>query len=224
VTEIVYRFHLPSGAEEIRLDFDPDSFLLLTLPETPPPEKIPLWAELDFHKCGHCPLSSGETPACPFAFALSGYVDTFGHMVSHEEVDIEVITPGRHISARRPLQSGIASMVGLIGATSGCPHLAFYRPMARFHLPFAEEEETLYRVLSLFLMRGLLADDSHDMARLNAVMADVCTVNEGMAERIKDGFDKDAMINAIVVLDCFAMTVPMAIETRFDGLKKLFKS
>ena len=220
MTEIVYRFHLPDGVEEIRLAFDPDNFLLQTIPDTPPPA----WARLDFHKCGHCPLSSGETPACPFAFALSGFVDTFGHMVSHEEVDIEVITPGRHISARRPLQSGIASMVGLIGATSGCPHLAFYRPMARFHLPFAEEEETLYRVLSLFLMRGLLAEESHDMARLNAVMADVCTVNEGMAERIRDGFDKDAMVNAIVILDCFAMTVPLAIETRFGGMKKLFRS
>ena len=224
MTEIVYRFHLPAGVEEIRLAFDPDSFLLLTLPDAPPPAPIPLWAELDFHKCAHCPLSAADSPACPFAFALSGYVDTFGHMVSHEEVDIDVITPSRHITARRPLQSGIASMIGLIGATSGCPHLAFYRPMARFHLPFAEEEETLYRVLSLFLMRGLLTDESCDMARLNAVMADVSTVNEGMAERIRGGFDEDAMVNAIVMLDCFAMNVPLAIEARFDGIKKLFKA
>ena len=220
MTEIVYRFHLPSGTEEIRLAFDPEDFLLEALPDTPPPA----WAQLDFHKCAHCPLSSADSPACPFAFALSGYVDAFGHLQSHEEVDIEVITPARHITARKPLQSGIASMVGLIGATSGCPHLAFYRPMARFHLPFAEEGETLYRVVSLFLMRGLLAEESDDMTRLNAVMADVCTVNEAMAKRIKDGFDKDAMVNAIVVLDCFAMTVPMAIENRFDGLKRLFKS
>jgi len=216
VTEIIYRFHLPDGVEEIRLAFDPDDFLLQTLPDTPPPA----WAMLDFHKCVHCPLSSQESPACPFAFALSGYVDAFGHLHSHEEVDIEVITPARHITARKPLQSGIASMVGLIGATSGCPHLAFYRPMARF----AEEGETLYRVVSLFLMRGLLAEESDDMDRLNAVMIDVCKVNESMAERIRDGFDKDAMVNALVVLDCFAMTVPMAIESRFDGLKRLFKS
>jgi len=220
VTEIVYRFHLPSGTEEIRLAFDPDSFLLQTLPQTPPPA----WAMLDFHKCVHCPLSAAESPACPFAFALSGLNENFGHLVSHEEVDIEVITPARHITARRPLQSGVASMVGLIGATSGCPHLAFYRPMARFHLPFAEQDETLYRVLSLFLMRALMAGDSDDLARLNAVMVDVCKVNESMAERIRDGFDKDAMVNAIVVLDCFAMTVPMAIDSRFDGMKGLFKS
>ena len=219
MTEITYRFHFPTGAEDIRLAFDPDTFLLLSRADTPPPA----WAELDFHKCGHCPLSSADSPACPFARALSGYVDSFGHLVSHEEVDIEVITPSRHITARRPLQSGIASMVGLIGATSGCPTLAFYRPMARFHLPFAEEEETLYRVLSLFLMRALIDETPSDFAHLNEVMAAVGMVNQMMAERIRDGFDKDAMVNAIVILDCFAMTVPLAVETRFDSLRRLFK-
>jgi hypothetical protein len=43
------------------------------------------------------------------------------------------------------------------------------------------------------------------------MMEDVCKVNEAMAERIRDGLDKDAMVNAIVMFDCFAMTVPMAI-------------
>jgi len=219
LTEIVYRFHFPAGAEEIRLEFDPDSFLLKTRPEAAPPA----WAALDFHKCGHCPLSSAEQPACPFAHALSGYVDSFGHLVSHEEVEIEVITPSRRILAKRPLQAGIASMVGLIGATSGCPTLAFYRPMARFHLPFAEEDETTFRVVALFLMRALVEGSSSDFAHLNEVMAEVGKVNESMAERIKDGFDKDAMVNAIVILDCFTLIVPLAIESRFDGLSRIFK-
>ena len=220
MTSITYRFHLPSGAEEIVLDFDPETFLLQNRPETQPQA----WAALDFHKCSHCPLSSAETPSCPFAHALSGYVDSFGHLVSHTEIDIEVITPARHITARRPLQSGIASMVGLIGATSGCPHLAFYRPMARYHLPFAEEEETLYRVLSLFLLHTFLRQEPTDIDRLNDIMTAVGELNVAMAERIRNGFDKDAMVNAIVILDCFALTVPMAIETQFDGLKQLFEA
>lgn len=217
MTEIVYRFHFPAGAEDIRLEFDDETFLLNTRPES----DAPAWAALEFHKCGHCPLTAAEHPACPFASALSGFVDSFGHLVSHEEVEIEVITPTRRIIARRPLQSGIASMVGLIGATSGCPTLSFYRPMARFHLPFAEDNETVFRVVALYLMRSLMDHHSMDFARLNEVMAEVCKVNEAMAERIKDGFDKDAMINAIIILDCFAMTVPMAIESRFDGLSQI---
>lgn len=218
MTEIVYRFHFPAGAEEIRLEFEPEHFLLKVRPETPP-----AWAALDFDKCSHCPLSSDDHPTCPFAHALSGYVDSFGHLVSHEELEIEVITPSRRIMAHRPLQSGIASMLGLIGATSGCPTLAFYRPMARFHLPFAEEDETVFRVVALYLMRSLMDDASSDFARLNDVMAEVGNVNQSMAARIRDGFDKDAMVNAIVILDCFALTVPMAIESRFDGMTRIFK-
>jgi hypothetical protein len=79
-------------------------------------------------------------------------------------------------------------------------------------------------VLSLFPPRAMLGEEINDLTCLNSVMEDVCKVNEAMAERIRDGFDENAMVNAIVVLDCFAMTVPMAIESRFDGLKRLFKS
>ena len=37
MTEILYRFHFPTGAEDIRLAFDADSFLLLSRPTDPPP-------------------------------------------------------------------------------------------------------------------------------------------------------------------------------------------
>ena len=37
-------------------------------------------------------------------------------------------------------------------ATGGCPALAKLRPMARFHLPFATREETLFRSASAYLL------------------------------------------------------------------------
>lgn len=215
---ILYRFHLPTGIEEIALDFEPDDFLLRTRPDDPPPA----WAALEFEKCGHCPLSSADSPNCPFAAALSGYVESFSHLESHREVKIEVITPMRTVSAVKPLQTGIASLVGLIGATSGCPHLAFYRPMARFHLPFADQDETVYRVLSMFVLRSYFAGKPPDLEQLNAAIASVSDVNAGMATRIRAGFAKDAMVNAIVILDFLAQTVPLAIDSRFDDLRQLF--
>jgi hypothetical protein len=215
---IVYRFHLADGVEEIALEFDAETFLL----KQPADQAPPGWAALDFHKCGHCPLSSGASPYCPFAAALSRYVKSFGQRDSYEEVGIEVITPTRTVSAQKPLQSGIASLVGLIGASSGCPHLAFYRPMARFHSPFADEQETLYRVLSMFTVNSVFAGRSPDFADLAAVMNAVSDVNAAMAERIRAGFDKDAMVNAIVTLDFFAMNVPLEIDARFNSLRHLF--
>ena len=37
-------------------------------------------------------------------------------------------------------------------ATSGCPHMDFFKPMARFHLPLANAEETVYRATSMYLL------------------------------------------------------------------------
>jgi len=216
---IVYRFHLAEGLEEIVLEFDPEDFTLCERPDLTPPD----WAALEFHKCGHCPLNQAEHPTCPFAVALSRYVKSFGHLDSYQEVDIEVETETRTVKAHKPLQSGIASLVGLIGATSGCPHLAFYRPMARFHSPFADEQETLYRVLSMFTVQSLFAGNKPDFADLGEVMTAVGDVNAAMADRVRSGFDKDAMVNAIVTLDFFAMNVPLEIDTRFDSIRYLFK-
>jgi hypothetical protein len=223
-TRIVYRFHLQSGVEEIALEFDTATFALLTLPSQPAPE----WAHLDFWKCGHCPLSSAQTPLCPFAYALSGFVKGFSHLYSYEEVETEVLTESRTIVAKKPLQLGIASVVGLIGATSGCPHLSFYRPMARFHLPFAEDSETVYRVLSMYLLGRYLTDAATTpgntaIAHLTQLIEAVGTVNEAMAERIRAGFKKDAVVNAIVILDCLAQMVPLAFEKNLNDLRKYFQ-
>jgi hypothetical protein len=216
---ITYRFHLPDGVEETILEFDPATYTLCTRPDLTPPE----WAALEFHKCGHCPLTVEDTPTCPFAAALARYVKSFGHLYSHEKVEIEVITETRTVTGHKPLQTGIASLVGLLGATSGCPHLAFYRPMARFHSPFADEQETLYRVLSMFTVQSLFAGRAPDYTDLSQVMTAVGDVNAAMADRVRSGFDKDAMVNAIVILDFFAMNVPMEIDTEFDSIRYLFK-
>ena len=37
-------------------------------------------------------------------------------------------------------------------ATAGCPWTDRLRPMARFHLPFANEAETVYRSVSMYLL------------------------------------------------------------------------
>ena len=95
--------------------------------------------------------------------------------------------------------------------------------MARFHSPFADEQETLYRVLSMFTVQSLFAGRNPDFADLSAVMVAVGDVNASMADRVRSGFDKDAMVNAIVILDFFAMNVPMEIDSEFDSIRTLFK-
>jgi hypothetical protein len=216
---ITYRFHLPDGVEEVTLRFDLETFMLIQDVDKPPAD----WAKLEFHQCPHCPLTPVDSPLCPFAQGLSGFVERFDAFRSYDEAQIEVVTNSRRVSTRKPLQDGMASLMGLIGATSGCPHLEFFRPMARFHLPFARDDETLYRVFSMYLLSQYLKDGALGTLDGLAALTEATTqVNRGMADRIRAAFTRDVVVNAVIILDMFARAVPFAIDEGLDDLRAVF--
>lgn len=218
---ITYRFHLARGAEEIVLRFDAPTFQLQRNITDQPKD----WARLEFHQCPHCPLTPEQSPLCPFADTLSGFIERFDEFWSYETAVIEIVTATRTIVGHKPLQHGMASLIGLIGATSGCPHLAFFRPMARFHLPFARDDETLYRVFSMHLLEAYLKGEPLTNATLQA-LADrnqaATAVNRAVVKRIRSAFHKDVVLNALIVLDSFAQSVPFVIEDHLDELRQMF--
>jgi len=223
VATITYRFHLPVGVQEIALRFDPASFELLIDNAAPASD----WTALGFRQCPHCPLQPQDTPLCPFARGLSGFVEHFDAFYSYEEAVIEIVTETRTVVATKPLQLGMASLVGLIGATSGCPHLAPFRPMARFHLPFARGDETLYRVFTMYLLGRYLADGelATGAAAFDGLVAlnqAATVVNRAMADRVRAAFRKDVVVNAVVILDMFAQVVPYVVEDGLDELRAMF--
>lgn len=110
------------------------------------------WTKLGFHQCNHCPLSCDRVLHCPLATALETPVRILGDHLSHSEVDVKVIFRGREIRQRTTLQRAAGSMLGAIGATSGCPYTNFLRAMAWFHQPFSSTEETLFRSLGTYLL------------------------------------------------------------------------
>jgi len=218
---ITYRFHLSRGVEEIALRFDAETFQLRRDGSETPKD----WARLEFNQCPHCPLTSEQSPLCPFADALSGFIEGFDEFWSYETADIEVVTTNRTVIGHKPLQHGMASLIGLIGATSGCPHLAFFRPMARFHLPFARDDETLYRVFSMHLLEAYLKGELLTDTTLQG-LADrnqaATIVNRAVVQRIRSAFHKDVVLNALIVLDSFAQSVPFVIKERLDELRQMF--
>lgn len=219
--QITYRFHLPEGPEEIALAFDDREFALVT----PPIKDAPAWTRLDFHRCPHCPLPAAGGPYCPYAVALAGFVERFDKFYSYDMAVIEVVTENRTIIARKSLQTGMAGLMGLIGATSGCPSLAFFRPMARYHLPFSRDDETLYRVFSSYLLGRYLLDGGTDAASLEELARlskEAMSVNHAMADRIRAAFSKDVVVNAIIILDSFAQAVPLVIDDRLEELRRLY--
>lgn len=213
---IAYHFRFPNGrVERVGLTFDA-AMLLQEHAERP-------WTRLDVGRCPHCPLSASDGH-CPFATGLAVFAERFDDLYSYERVEVAVVTEQRTVMAERALQHGLASLVGLVGATCGCPRLAFFRPMARLHLPFACETETLVRAFSLHLLgewiqgRPLgiddLAEDYHAAA----------LVNRAMADRLRSVCARDAVVNALITLDTFAQAVPYVMEDKLGEFAGIFDS
>ena len=151
---IRYRFDLPDGSQKT-LDFlfDAATFRL----SNPPPADPPFWTELKFNQCANCPLSTERHAHCPAAVQMAAALEPLNALVSFDTVGVTVVQPERTVHAETTAQQAMSSVLGLIMATAGCPWTDRLRPMARFHLPFANEAETLYRSVSMFLLSLELA-------------------------------------------------------------------
>ncbi len=142
---------------------------------------------------------------------------------------ISVTTQERTYVKEAPAQRGLASILGLIMATSGCPVMNFLKPMARFHLPFSTSEETIIRSTSMYLLsqyfvakKGGKPDISLD--KLNRAYADIQQVNLGICNRIATVVKKgEATSNAVIILDTFSQLLNMEIEDKLDSLQSLFE-
>jgi len=221
---VFYRFRLPDGSqEEFNLRLDAETLEL----HGNLPAVAPDWTRLDFHQCPNCPLSVDEHPHCPLALNLVNLVEPFDGVLSHDKLEMEVITDERMIAQKTTAQRGISSLMGLVIATSGCPHTAFLRPMARFHLPLASNEETVYRATSMYLLaqyylkkEGEKADIELD--GLTRIYEEMETINIAIADRLRAATTTDSSVNAIVVLDVYAKTVGMVIEGSLERIRYLF--
>ena len=149
---ITYHFAFTDGSSwKYELEFDRD-FRFINTKDTPAKP----WTALDFNQCPHCPLNKVTTPQCPVARNLDQIVEDSKNTISYTPATVSVITAERTYVKKCATQEGLRSLFGMIMGASGCPHLDWFRPMARFHLPFSDSEETLFRVLSLQLLTFFL--------------------------------------------------------------------
>lgn len=190
--------------------------------------EAPAWTALEYHQCSNCPLSKVETPVCPVAINLVPLIDLCGAMISYQSVQVEVVTPERVVSCQTTVQRVVSSILGLIIATSSCPHTEYFKPMARFHLPLSTEDETIYRATSMFLLaQYLLHKDgkpfSQELEGLKDIYKELQVVNRALAKRVKAAISKDAAVNGIILLDLLTQSVSWSIEDGLDHLQYLFK-
>lgn len=221
---ITYVFTLADGSRE-RFDVELDP-ATLTL-NNPPPAPPPGWTALAFHQCPHCPYTEEKEPRCPAAANLIPLLQRLDHLASYDQMTIEVVTVERRIIQKTTAQRAIGSLMGLLIAASRCPHTHFFKPMARFHLPLATEEETIYRATANFMLAQYFCKDNNPASAcsldgLNAIYRNMQIVNQAMAKRLRAASEGDSSINAIILLDMYAKIVPYVIRRDLEGLRPLF--
>lgn len=188
----------------------------------------PDWTRAEFERCTCCPLPE-MARSCPAAAAMAELVESCGKLLSYVRVEAVVETNERTVRTTTTAQRALSSVLGLYMATSGCPVLARFKPMARFHLPFSSREETIFRSAGAYLLaqyftrkRGGVPD--LDLSGLKALYEQVHEVNRGMAARMRNAYPGDAGVNAIGVLDLYAQFLPMAIDEELIELEPLFSA
>ncbi len=222
--DISYRFKLGDGKNEV-VDLQLDSTTIETVGNIP--ESLPSWAKLEFHQCSNCPLAPETDPYCPLMANLAGIIGKFDEILSHDEVDLEVVLPERRVSGRTTAQQALGSLMGLVIAASGCPRTAFLKPMARYHLPLANEDETLYRASSMYLLAQYFMQKEgrapdFDLKGLEALYKGLRTVNGAVVKRLRESTSADSLVNAVILLDLYARFMPYVIDESLDEFKYLF--
>ncbi len=210
-------------AEVFDLQFDPQTLEMINRAE----RTLPEWSRLEFEQCPHCPLTAEQSPYCPVAVSLIEVVQCFDGIMSYDRVDLEVVTAERRVSQNIEAQKAISSLVGLLISTSGCPHTIYFKPMARFHLPLATGEETVFRATGMFLLaqyflRKMGKGVDFELEGLNDIYKRMHQLNVSIAERLRHATRTDSSINAVIVLDLFTHTMNLMIEEHLLEIQHLF--
>jgi len=220
--DLEYRFILQDNqTQTYTFQFDGERYELSEERHAPAP-----WCELSFQQCPNCPYQSNGPKYCPAALRLNQVVRDVDHMMSYEQIEVEVITRHRTIKQTSTVQEAVSSLLGLLLASSGCPHTEFLLPMARFHLPFANAEETLWRACGSFLLAQYFRREEDTPTELLEDIlrhyANLEVLNSQLVKRLKSQVHSDACPNAIVLLDNYAKHFPLFIERSIEQLKPLY--
>src|SRR5258705_13526736 len=206
---IRYRFDLPDGSQKsLDFPFDAADFRL----SNAAPDAPPFWTALTFNQCANCPLNAADHPHCPAALQMAPAVELLKALVSFDTVGVTVTQAERTVYAETTAQLAMSSVLGLIMATAGCPWADRFRPMARFHLPFASEVDTVYRSIGMFLLARELTGESRarGFAALEELYENLRIVNRGMSLRLGGATRNVPAQNAMALLDACNRLFPAA--------------
>ncbi len=222
---IDYTFVFPDGTtEKVHIELNPITLKFTTPPKT----RGSAWTRLKSNQCEHCPVHEIDHPLCPVAWRIEDVLSVFSERFSFDPVNVTVETPARSYSKETTMEVGFSSLLGILMASSGCPTMSRLKPLVRYHLPFATADESVYRVISWYLMEQYLKvcrgeDTDWSLKRLVSDYDDIREVNQKIATRLQTPEQKDSGRNAVVRLDGFAhlLTFSVGLDRVEDLLQQL---
>ena len=220
-----YKFDFPDGHQKnFMVDFNNQSLQSELLSEN----NYPDWAQLEFYQCKNCPLTSEDYLYCPLAINLVPIIYWCKDLASYDEVDVTITSAEREVRAHTSLQRAISSLLGLLMSSSACPKMKFLRPLARFHLPLATHEETIFRAVSATFLKKYFdhessKNDEDSLAELKNQYQELQGLNRFIADRIRGAIKRDAAVNAIVLLDVLSKSVSFSIDDSLQQIRYLFE-
>lgn len=225
VQHITYKFKFEDKPEKtFDIYIESKNYDLIRRSDTPPAD----WTRLEKFACHNCPLSQDENEYCPIAVNLMDIIEFFSEIHSYEKVLLEVTVNDRTIVKDTSVQQGVSGVIGIVMVTSGCPVLSKLKPMARFHLPFADLEETQVRIFSFYLLAQFLRMQKGEkpdwnMDELGELYSKIRNINVNIANKITSLEKEDASINAVVVLNNFADSVTLSIDDNLEMIEPFLK-
>lgn len=192
-----------------------------------PGDDIPDWIELERGKCEHCSLPAGSRRACPAALSIRPVVEALKRRISYEKVEMTVEREAVTLKASISFQQAARSLIGLVLPLSACPVMMKLRPMARLHLPLGRRNQTAFRFLGMYLIAQFIKERDGQkpdwaLQGLLELLKDIHMVNLKLTERVRTFTERDATVNALVVLDFFANNVEWSIDDSLEELRPLF--
>lgn len=146
-----------------------------------------------------------------------------------DTVKLVVKTSDRAVVVSATVQKALGSFIGLLMATSDCPPASYFRPVARFHLPLANEAETVYRAVTAYAMAQFVRrqagkEGAADLEGLFEIYKNLETVNNGLSTRLKTAGLDGAISKSLMEWDVFSGMFPMRAEEVMEKMRPLFSA
>src|SRR3989304_5209498 len=216
---IVYNLKLKEGEEyTFTVDIDREDSIEASCRKT-----HPFWTYLNYNQCSNCPLQTSIHKHCPAALDLEEIAEKFGNIISTERADVWVQTKNRTFFKNCDVQEALKSIFGLIMASGSCPILSRLKPLAQFHLPFADLEETVHRLVGTYLIKQHLIfregknDPDWDLKGVEKLYSELEIVNVHFMNRLRDASKKDASSNALYIFVTLTSLIAMDINNVLES-------